>query len=319
MIFSWGHNRRFNAASNYLRREFGTRVQKITIDAGFTCPNRDGMKSTGGCAFCNNDAFNPSYCTSDKPVSQQIREGLEFHRKRYKSAAYYLAYFQAFSNTYASVSKLKKLYDEALNEKNVIGLIIGTRPDCMNSSIYDLLQEYNQNYYVVLEFGVESVYNQSLEYINRGHTFEDSVIAIRESVNRGLKTGAHLMFGIPGETREMMLDSVDIISELPLHTIKFHQLQIVKKTRFADEYLMNPDHFNLFTIAEYVEFITEYLSRFSDHIIIERLAGETQPWQNIGVKWNLRYDQVLQLIEKKLEEKDIWQGKYFQKKKNQGK
>ncbi|MBN1118415.1 MAG: TIGR01212 family radical SAM protein [Bacteroidales bacterium] len=311
MSYSWGTERRFNAASNYFRDYFGARVQKVTIDAGFTCPNRDGTKSTGGCSFCNNDAFNPSYCNPEKSVTQQINEGISFHEKRYKSAGSYLAYFQAYSNTYATAHHLEKLYNEALSIPGITGLIIGTRPDCINDDILQLLIQIAETKFLVIEFGIESVYNETLQRINRGHSFEDSTEAIKRCNEAGLKCGGHLIFGLPGESREMMLQSVDNISELGLHTIKFHQLQIIKGTKMASEYQDNPQSFNLFTIDAYIEFIVKYIERLNPEIVIERLAGETQPWNNQGVIWNLRYDQVLQLIEKKMKEEDTWQGKFY--------
>lgn len=311
MKYAWGHNRRFNATSNHMRKLFGTRVQKLTIDAGFTCPNRDGTKSTGGCTYCNNDAFNPSYCNPQKTITQQITEGIEFHEKRYRSAAKYLAYFQAYSNTYGNVQHLEKLYREALKNENVIGLIIGTRPDCVDSAIFDLLENISGTHYLSVEFGIESVYNSTLNSINRGHTFEESVLAINECAKRKINCGGHVIFGLPGETEEMMLDSASVLSELPLNSIKFHQLQIIKDTQMGTEYLLSPEKFKIFGIEDYIEFITEYLAIFNPNIVIERLAGETQPWNNLGPRWDIRYDVVLKRIEKRLEEKSSWQGKAF--------
>ncbi len=311
MKYSWGTNRRFNAASNQIKKTFGTRVQKVTIDAGFTCPNRDGTKATGGCTFCNNEAFSPSYCSPEKSVAQQLTEGIEFHEKRYKAAGKYVAYFQAFSNTYGSVEHLDKLYQEALNVPNVVGLIIGTRPDCIDNDILELLSEYASKTHLVVEFGIESVYNKTLETINRGHTYEEAVHTINLCAKRGINTGAHIIFGLPGETLEMMLNSASILSKLPIRSIKFHQLQIIKGTKIGDDFMANPERYKLFSIDEYASFIVDYLSYLNPEFMVERLAGETQPWRNLGKHWNLRYDQVLNIIEKKLDEKDLWQGKYF--------
>lgn len=311
MNYSWGHSRRFNAASNAIKKEFGSRIQKVTIDAGFTCPNRDGTKSTGGCTFCNNDAFNPSYCIPEKPVIQQIEEGIRFHEKRYRSAGQFLAYFQAYSNTYKPVEELRKLYYDALNHNKVTGLIIGTRPDCVNNDIFDLLQEISQKYYVVIEYGIESVYNSTLERINRGHSFEETKAAVLESRKRGIRCGGHIIFGLPGETKEMMLQSAVTLSALPLESIKFHQLQIVKGTKIGEDYLLFPGKYKQFELEEYIEFMCEYLSLLSPNIVVERLAGETQPGLNLGKTWGIRYDQVLQKIEKRMEQMDIWQGKNF--------
>lgn len=313
MVYSWGHNRRFNAAANAIKQEFGGRIQKVTIDAGFTCPNRDGTKSTGGCSFCNNNAFNPSYCEPEKTISQQIDEGIRFHEKRYRSAINFLAYFQAYSNTYKPASELREIYFEALKHEKVIGIIIGTRPDCMSPEIYDLLEEINHQFKLVVEFGIESVHNSTLEEINRGHTFEESQKAILECHKRGIKCGGHIIFGLPGETKEMMLDSAKTLSKLPVHSLKFHQLQIVKDTKIGDDFAKNPSLYRQFELVEYIEFMCEYLSCLSPEIVVERLAGETQPGLNLGKSWGLRYDQVLQKIEKRLEELDTWQGKNYSK------
>ncbi len=311
-MYHWGSNRRINAASNFLKKEFGGRIQKLTIDAGFTCPNRDGTLGTGGCSYCNNDAFNPSYCSNDKSVKQQIQEGIEFHEKRYRKAEKYFAYFQAFSNTYGSLDHLKKTYAEALENDNVIGLIVGTRPDCIDEYKLEYFAALSEKYYVVVEYGLESVYNSTLRNINRGHTFEQSVKALELSKRFGVKTGAHFIFGLKGETREQMKESVKIVSELPLHVVKFHQLQIVRGTSYSKEYNSDPDKFELFSLDEYIDFISEYLSKLNSAFIIERLAGETQPRNNLGIFWKLRYDQILQKIEKKMEEMDLWQGKYYE-------
>lgn len=309
--YSWGTDRRINAASNHLRKLFGTRIQKLTIDAGFTCPNRDGTKGTGGCAFCNNDAFNPSYCCPEKTIIQQINEGIEFHETRYKSASRYLAYFQAYSNTYGSLEQLKLLYDQALQHTKVVGLIIGTRPDCVDEDILAYLAELARKYYVVIEYGIESVYDTTLQLVNRGHTYHDSKRALELSKSYGLRCGAHLMFGLPGETREQMLRAVQLISELPLYSVKLHQLQIVRGTRFARDYQKDPSIFSLFSLEEYVEFIVEYISRLNPEFILERVAAETQPRNCISGRWGLRYDQVLNKIEQRMKELDYWQGKFY--------
>jgi len=311
---TWGHSRPFNAASNYIRKVFGSRIQKVTINAGFTCPNRDGTKATGGCAFCNNRAFNPSYNDPAKPISQQIEEGIRFHKNRYRSAPKYLAYFQAFSNTYGNVEHLGKLYWEALNREEIAGLVIGTRPDCIDDSILDLLEDIAKKYYLVVEFGIESVYNKTLDVINRGHTYEESVAAIEKCDERNITTGGHMIFGLPGETRQMMIDSAKEISKLQLKYLKLHQLQIIKNTEIGREYIENPSKFKLFELEEYIEFVSEYLCYLNPEIVVERLAGEAQPNYNLNRRWSIRYDQVLQMIEKYMTENNLWQGKLYNKK-----
>ena len=244
--FPWGHHRRFNSYNEYFKKTFGQRVQKLSIDAGFTCPNRDGTVGRGGCTFCNNDAFNPSYCQPEKSIRQQIEEGKQFHAWRYRRAIDYLAYFQAFSNTFAPLEHLKKIYDEALAVDGIIGLVIGTRPDCIDDEKLDYFQELSKNHYLIIEYGIESCYDETLERINRGHTFGQSVEAIEKTTSRGIKTGAHIIFGLPGETTAQMMAEAEILSKLPLNTLKFHQLQIVKNTSMALEYLNQPENFTFF-------------------------------------------------------------------------
>lgn len=321
IMFPWGDNRRFNSYSSYFQREFGGRVQKISIDAGFSCPNRDGKISTGGCTFCRNDAFNPSYCRPEKSVRQQIEEGIEFHQRRYRRANSYLAYFQAFSNTYKPLDELEKLYREALSVPGIIGLVIGTRPDCINEGILEMLRNISPINPIrptgpirpiIIELGLESVYDSTLQRVNRGHDFATARHAIDLVHNYGFHCGGHFIFGLPGETREMMLHAAGIISELPLTTVKFHQLQIFKDTKMADEYLANPADFHLFTLEDYIEFVIDFIERLNPNIVIERFAGEVPPRYLVSKPWlNLRYDQVLSLIEKRLEERNTYQGKKF--------
>jgi len=314
-IYPWGHGRRFNAYSNYFRTIYGARVQKVSIDAGFTCPNRDGSKSTGGCTYCNNDAFNPSYCESVKPVSVQIGEGIEFHRWRYNEAVSYLAYFQAYSNTYAPVETLKRLYEEALSYPGVIGLIIGTRPDCIDDEKLEYLKELSDRYYIAVEYGIESCYNKTLRRINRGHSFEDAVFALEKTAAFGINAGAHFIFGLPGETREEMLKEVDIISGLPIKTVKFHQLQIIKGTTMENEFKQTPGDFELFGWEDYLDFFISFLERLNPDIVVERFTGEAPPRFLTGEGWGKkRTDQIVSLIEKRLEELDTWQGRIYQAK-----
>jgi uncharacterized protein len=312
ITFPWGHERRFNSYSSYFKKHFGTRIQKVSIDAGFTCPNRDGTKGTGGCTFCNNDAFNPSYCVPEKPVSLQIEEGITFHKKRYRKTDSYLAYFQAYSNTYASASVLRQLFEEALGFPGVIGLIIGTRPDCIDSEKLELLKELSQKCYLSVEYGIESCYNKTLRRINRGHTFEDAEKAVRETASLGINTGAHFIFGLPGESRNEMLAEAAIISKLPVKTVKFHQLQIIIGTAMEKEFRENPSDFQLFTFDEYMDFFIRFLEKLNPDIVVERFTGEAPPRFLAGTLWGKkRTDQIVALIEKRLEELDTWQGKHY--------
>lgn len=311
IIYPWGNSRRFNAYSDYLRSKYGERIQKITLDAGFTCPNRDGTKGTGGCSFCNNDAFNPSYCQPEKSIKTQIEEGIEFHKKRYRRASRYIAYFQAYSNTYGNIGLLKEKYSEALAFPEVAGIAIGTRPDCVNDEILDYLAELNRKTDLSVEYGIESCYDRSLVRVNRGHSFGDSVEAIRKTSERGIRTTGHIILGLPGESREEMIASASILSSLPLHSLKFHQLQIVNGTQMAREFAEHPEWFTEFELTGYLELMAEILEQLRPDLVIERIAGETVPRFNMRPSWGLRYDQILVKFEHLLKEKDTWQGKYY--------
>lgn len=317
MTYPWGDNRRFNSYSNYFTKQFGGRVQKISIDAGFSCPNRDGRISTGGCTFCSNEAFNPSYCRPEKSIRQQIEEGIEFHRRRYRRANKYLAYFQPFSNTYKPIEKLKNIYEQALEVPEIVGIVIGTRPDLVDNGILQLLNEIQETHYVMLEYGVESVYDETLRRVNRGHDFATAEKAIQLTAHYGIPCGAHFIFGLPGENKEMMLDAANIISKLPLTTVKFHQLQIYKETKMAEEYIQHPEHFHLFDLEEYIDFVIDFAERLNPDIVIERFAGEVPPRFLVSKPWmKLRYDEVLAKIEKRMEERDTWQGKKYRRQNN---
>ena len=331
MVYPWGDERRFNSYSRYFAKQFGGRVQKISVDAGFSCPNRDGKISTGGCTFCCNEAFNPSYCRPGKSIKQQIEEGIEFHQRRYRRANKYLAYFQPFSNTYKPLEELKGIYSQAfeaidsqlptsphrndmtskaLGKPEIVGIVIGTRPDLIDEDILHHLCEIQKSHYVMLEYGVESVYDETLKRINRGHDFATAEKAIRMTADYGIPCGAHFIFGLPGESKAMMLDAADVISRLPLTTVKFHQLQIFKGTMMAEEYLEHPEHFHLFDLEEYIDFVIDFAERLNPDIVIERFAGEVPPRYLVSEPWmKLRYDEVLNRIEKRMEERDSWQGK----------
>lgn len=311
-LYQWRTERRFNALPDYFKKEFGGRIQKVSVNAGFTCPNRDGKAGKGGCTYCNNIAFSPSYCLSEKPVIKQIEEGIKFHKTRYRRSGGYLAYFQSYTNTYAGIRFLKEIYEQALSVPEIKGLVIGTRPDCVDDDILNMIAGIARNYYVIVEYGIESCYNKTLKEINRGHDFQASVNSIHKTSELGIRTGGHIIFGLPGESRGDMLDSARILSELPLNNIKFHQLQIVKDTVIAEQYKEDPDKFNLFTLDDYLDFLVEFIEQLNPEFVVERFAGEV-PLRFIsgGERWGLRYDQILTLFEKKLESRDTWQGKYF--------
>lgn len=312
MIYPWGHQRRFNSYTEYIRRTFGGRVQKVVVDAGFTCPNRDGTRGIGGCTYCNNDAFNPSYCNPEEDLHVQISKGIQFHAVRYRRAEKFLVYFQPYSNTYAPLEVLKPLYERALEYPGVIGLVIGTRPDCMDREKIDYLKQLSERCYIQVEYGVESCYDRTLISINRGHLFADSADMIRQTHAAGIHTGTHMIFGLPGETIDDMLAEAQILSELPIDTIKFHQLQIVKGTQMEKEFLDTPAAFHPFTLEEYIGFIISFLERLNPAIVVERFSGEVPPRLLNHLSWDLiRYDEVLRLIEKQLETRDTWQGRLY--------
>ena len=308
--YKWGHSRRFNDYPNYFRRLFGQRIQKLSLNAGFTCPNRDGTTGYGGCTYCNNDAFSPPYCRPKYSMDYQIRQGIDFLQKRYK-ADKFLAYFQNYSNTYASLDKLKGIYNQALRYPEIVGLVIGTRPDVIDDEKLAYFQELSGEKYVILEYGIESCYNTTLGHINRGHSFEQSKEAIERTASFGIKTGAHIMFGLPGETRQMMLDEAEILNELPLNNIKFHQLQIMKDTVMGKEYLQNPDKFRLFDVDEYIKFIIDFTERLNPDFVIERFSGEAPSQYVLAPDWGLRSHEVMSRIEKRMRERETWQGRLF--------
>jgi len=311
-MYHWGHDRRFNAYSNYFKKLFGERVQKLSIDAGFSCPNRDGSRTRGGCTYCNNDAFNPSYCNPSKTVEQQIREGMEFHAWRYKKPARFLAYFQPYSNTYAPLDDLKKIYDQALKFPEIAGLVIGTRPDCIDDEKLEYFSKLAETHYVIIEYGIESCYDKTLEIINRGHTFEESKEAIIKTAAAGLKTGAHLIFGLPGESREEMMAQADILSTLPLSNIKFHQLQIIKGTVMEKQFKQDPSQFSFFELDEYIAFIVDFIEQLNPDFIIERFAGEVPPRFQAGPGWgSVRNEKIVEMVEAELERRNVFQGIRF--------
>lgn len=301
----------YNSYSAYIKQKFGKRVQKVSLDTGFTCPNRDGTKGIGGCTYCNNNTFNPYYCKPKKSISQQLDEGITFFAKKYKTQEY-LAYFQAYTNTYADIELVKELYLEAITHPKVIGLVIGTRPDCINAELIDFLSDLSKNNFISLEFGVENTLNKTLDFINRCHTFEETLAAYELAKNKGIELGAHVIIGLPGETRDEMLNHAVELSKLPINTLKIHQLQIVKHTMMAKQHEAQPELFQLFSSNEYIEFIAEFVSRLRPDIIIERFTSESPAHLLIAPKWNgIKNFEITAKIEKYLIENNLWQGKNF--------
>jgi len=304
--------KRYNDFSSFIRRKFNTRVQKVSIDAGFTCPNKDGTKGVGGCTYCNNNTFNPDYCKPIKPIKQQINEGIEFFSKKYKTQKY-LAYFQAFTNTYAPLADLRKMYEEALDHEDVIGLVVATRPDCIKDEVLDYLEELAAaGNFIKLEFGLESTKNETLEAINRCQTHEEAIDAFNRADGRGLHLGGHLILGLPGETKDDMMNHAKMVSQLPINTLKIHHLQIVKHTMMAVQFKKTPEMFTFMELDEYIDFVVDFVEKLKPEIIIERFFSESPASMLIHPKYGLKNFEVKHLVEKRLEEREAMQGRLFQ-------
>ena len=363
----YSEGKRYNSFVGYYRRKYGERLQKLVLDAGFSCPNRDGTVGRGGCTYCDNAAFHPGYSTPGKPLLVQLDEGIEFQKVRYPRARHYLAYFQAYSNTYGPLGRLKALYEEVLSHPEVVGIVIGTRPDCVDEAKLDYLadlaagrilqgwsrtlgekkasgcQSFRQAHQsveahpsvaelveapsteapgsrtltapiVVVEYGIESCHDITLRRINRGHDFECARRAVELTSRRGLDTGAHFILGLPGESRQMLLDQCSTISSLPLRSVKFHQLQIVKGTAMEKEYAADPSAFYRPPLDEYLDLVADILERLRPDLYIERVAGEVPPRFVNDTPWGLvRNFEILRLLDKRLEERDTWQGRLYRK------
>jgi hypothetical protein len=300
--------KRYNSYNTYLKRKYGERVQKVTVDAGFTCPNRDGTVASGGCIYCNNESFNPGYNDPTKSIRQQINEGTEFLRRRY-GVEKFIVYFQPYSNTYASLDKLKHLYEEALSLPEIIGLTIGTRPDCVDEAKIAYLESLAETYDITIEYGLESIYDDSLKRINRGHDYQSYLDAIEMTRNRGIMIGTHIILGFPWENLQQWLHEAEVLSEIDFDFLKIHQLHIVKDTVMEKQHKQLP--YPLFTLTEYVDTVVTFLENLNPKIIIQRLAGEAPKSMLVAPKWGKRNSEVLRFINNKLEAKDTWQGKYY--------
>ncbi len=301
--------RRYNDFTSFIKKRFGFRVQKVSLNAGFTCPNKDGTKGVGGCTYCNNNTFNPDYCKPIKSIKEQIDEGIAFFSKKYNTQKY-LAYFQAYTNTYAPLNKLKKMYREALDHKQVIGLVIATRPDCIKNDVIDYLQDLvSQGFFIKLEFGLESTNNITLEKINRCQTHEDAIDAFNRAYGKGIHLGGHLILGLPGETKEDMLEHARKVSDLPINTLKIHHLQIVKHTMMAYQFKHTPEMFAFMNLEEYVDLVVDFIELLNPNIILERFFSESPVDMLIYPKYGLKNFEVKHLVEKRLDERDAFQGR----------
>ncbi|MBP7152482.1 MAG: TIGR01212 family radical SAM protein [Paludibacteraceae bacterium] len=303
--------KRYLNYNQVLKSKFEERIQKISVHGGFTCPNRDGTKGRGGCTYCNNQTFVPEYCKPVKSITQQLDEGVEFFHHKYQNQ-YYLAYFQSYTNTYDSFENLISLYEEALRHPKIKGLVIGTRPDCVSEELLDYFEEISKNFYLLVEYGVESTLNATLEFIRRGHDFACAELAVQETARRGIRTGAHLILGLPHESREMILAHADKISHLPLTSLKLHQLQIVKGTVMATQYRQHPEWFQLFTVDEYVDLVVDFLERLSPNIAIERFVSQSPEGMVIAPQWKTKNFEITSKIEKQLIKRNTFQGRFWQ-------
>lgn len=295
---------------DFLRTLFPVKVQKISLNAGFTCPNRDGTKGWGGCTYCNNQTFSPDYCQTEKSVSEQLEEGIRFFSRKYPEMKY-LAYFQAYTNTYDALERLREKYEEALRHPEVVGLIVGTRPDCMPGTLLDYFTELSKTHFVMIEYGMESTLDRTLERINRGHTEAESETAVRRTAERGIYTGAHLILGLPGESREEILHHAEVLSSLPLTTLKLHQLQLIRHTRMAREYAEQPEAFHLYTADEYIELAIDFLERLNPSIIVERFVSQSPKELLIAPDWGLKNYEFTAKLLKRIAERRTWQGRFF--------
>ncbi|MDL2222768.1 TIGR01212 family radical SAM protein [Bacteroidales bacterium OttesenSCG-928-M11] len=284
--------------ADFLAHIFPYKVQKISINAGFSCPNRDGTKGVGGCSYCNNRAFSPQYTATSKSVTQQLEEGILFFARKYTNLKY-IAYFQSYTNTYGTTNELLSLYNEALSYPGVVGLIIGTRPDCMPDSLLTELEKIAKKHFLLIEYGIESTNNDTLVRINRGHTYEEAADTIRRTHNRGIYTGAHLILGLPGENKECILGHADRLSELPLTTLKLHQLQLIRGTKMSLEYEQRPDQFHLYSVEEYIDLCIEFMDRLDPKIIIDRFVSQSPKELLIAPAWGIKNNEFVVKLNKK--------------------
>ncbi|MBQ6965646.1 MAG: TIGR01212 family radical SAM protein [Bacteroidaceae bacterium] len=300
----------YNEFGAWLTAQLGVKAQKISLHAGFTCPNRDGRVGTGGCTYCNNQTFNPDYCAPSKSITQQLEEGKRFFARKYPHMKY-LAYFQAYTNTYESLDCLRAKYEEALSVSDVVGIIIGTRPDCVSEALLDYLSELNRSTFLLVEYGIESIYDKTLSRINRGHTYAQTVDALMRTAKHDIRTGAHLILGLPGESREDILNEAQVLSSLPLTTLKLHQLQLIKGTRMAEEYMERPADFHLFTPDEYIDLVIDFVERLHPDMVLERFVSQS-PSSLLAVPgWGLKNYEFVAKVRHRMTTRGTHQGRLY--------
>ncbi len=296
---------RYNAFGPYLKKKFGTIVYKVNVDAGFTCPNRDGTLGVTGCIYCNNSSFRPYECKSDIPIAKQVKDGISYISRRYK-ATKFLIYFQPYTNTYAALPELEKAYREALAEPSVVGLAIGTRPDCVDKDKIGLLQTLARDYFILVEYGLQSIHDKSLEYIKRGHDYQTFLDALAMTSGKGIHIGAHIVTGLPSETREETLAMADELSSLPIGFLKIHQLQVIKDTPLASAYLREP--FPTFGYEEYLDFLVDFIERLSPDIVLQRYFATAPDSILIAPIWGKSRQEIILDIEKRFAARNAFQG-----------
>ena len=302
------HGRRYHAYADWVKEKFGTRLQKISINAGFTCPNRDGKVGYGGCSFCDNSSFTPYY-TRSSGIEEQIEKGLTFLKKRYRKAGKFLGYLQSYSNTYGSKDDLIRVYEKILSHPEISGLVIGTRPDCIDREVVNLLESLSEENIIQVELGLESCYDQTLGEINRGHDFKRSIEAIRLLKETEIHVTAHFILGLPGENFDMLVDQVKLINSLGIDSVKFHQLQIIKGTKMASQY--RKGHIYVFELNEYLDLLSEIIARLDPAITIQRLVTEAPASKKIAPAWGLKTEEFLNKLDEMLTQKSIFQGKNY--------
>lgn len=289
----------------WLQAELGCKAQKLSVDAGLTCPNRDGTLGRGGCTFCDNRTFNPAYCRQGGSITDQLEAGKRFFARKYPTMKY-LAYFQSYSNSYGTLSHLKELYEEALRVPDVVGLVIGTRPDCMPDALLEYLEELNRRTFLLVEYGVESANEETLVRVNRGHTFAQARECIIRTAQRGIRVGVHMILGFPWETRSELIRQAQLIASLPITTLKLHQLQVIRGTQLAREYELHP--WTLPTAEEYVDLVLEYISHLPSSLVLERFVSQSPPEYVIAPRWGLKNHEFSALVKKAIQKRSTQLG-----------
>lgn len=296
----------------YLREQLPIKVQKISINAGFTCPNRNGDKGWGGCTYCNNQTFNPAYCKTERTVTEQLEEGKRFFARKYPDMKY-LAYFQAYTNTYGDVKTVIGKYEEALAVNDIVGIVIGTRPDCMPNELLEYLKELNRRTFLMVEYGIESVNDATLARINRRHTYAETIDAVERTAKAGIRTGGHVILGLPGEEHDELMRQAAVLSELPLTTLKLHQLQLIRGTRMAHEYEQSPKDFHLYTADEYIDLVIDYVEHLRPDLVLERFVSQSPKELLIAPDWGLKNYEITERIKKRMRERATYQGRLYTK------